>query len=439
MKRGIAKTYRELNERSVHYVALVMVCLVNPIYFLFIFLNTLDLSIPARKWLLFQNVSQFAFFAGVLLLRKMKPLLLLRYATPLAYGVCVVIIGATTARIYLFSSGHQEVNLFMEFLVMSILLHDHIARTLVFQAAMLLTSGVLIVNHGVPLTEFLEYLIMLIGATVATSSFRERIDRQTHESKAMVINLREDNEQLHLAKTDLEHRQLELAERGRAVSLTRLANGMAHEINNPLAVISGSMVILQKKVLEKSHEKTEYEKVLLVHKGAVARISEIVRSLKYFAQSPSFEEKTVCSIEDALRAVTALVNLELKLHSISFHLDVSPQLDQQSMVSVTVIRVLDSLLRNAIDEVNEISRKDITLRVWGEDCRINFRVIDSGNGVQKDNVVKIFEPFFSTKGAAGRGLGLSEAKGMTQMCGGSIEYVESEEETTFEVSYPLAG
>jgi signal transduction histidine kinase len=142
------------------------------------------------------------------------------------------------------------------------------------------------------------------------------------------------------------------------------------------------------------------------------RVGDIVAAIKEFAH-PGNEERTFVSLNDLLAtAVTVTTNNHKYVAEIERKLDT--QLPSVSCLRGQITQVMVNLLVNAADAISEIwpQREDgkIDIKTWHNDQHVFFSVQDTGAGIKKENLEKIFLPFFTTKGVGkgtGQGLAIS--------------------------------
>ncbi|MDY6980789.1 MAG: ATP-binding protein, partial [Pseudomonadota bacterium] len=192
----------------------------------------------------------------------------------------------------------------------------------------------------------------------------------------------------------------------------------AHEINNPTAVILGNMDI----VIEELNGMTDpvTTEVGLIYEQ-VYRIRNIVEKLlKYSRASPvslnleqvdvnRLVEDTVMLVRHEAERQNAAVITELRAENGLIRID-AQELQQ----------VLINLLINALHAIDERGTIRITTQVDEAD-NVQVSVADDGKGIDRDTIDRIFDPFYSTKGSVGTGLGLSVSYGLVHRYGGNLE------------------
>jgi len=209
----------------------------------------------------------------------------------------------------------------------------------------------------------------------------------------------------------------------RLASLGTLAAGVAHEINNPLAIIRESAgwmrQLLAKADLKDIPRHADFSKALDKVEKSVERASRITHQLLGFVGKSEPAVTEVNLMELAEEAVQ-LISREAQNRDIKILLQIDPSLDPIWSNPHQIRQVLLNLLTNAIHAVNSAGTITIDAEDVGESRLIT--VSDTGPGIARENLAKIFEPFFTTKSPGqGTGLGLFVSRGIVEKLGGSLE------------------
>ena len=232
--------------------------------------------------------------------------------------------------------------------------------------------------------------------------------------------------------------QRQLYQSDKLASLGRLTSGIAHEINNPLTGVLSYSSILKKRKDLAPEVKDDLEVIIRESK----RCRDIVRRLLDFArQEPP--KKTTVNINEVITRTVSLLSNQLNLKNISVQINSAGDLPEIKADSNQLQQVFINLLVNATDAIDEnggdihVSTSRSTLN--GKDY-IVVDVTDFGCGIPQENLAKIFDPFYSTKGNKGTGLGLAVVWGIMEKHNGKIG-VKSEvgKGTTFTLKLPING
>jgi signal transduction histidine kinase len=225
----------------------------------------------------------------------------------------------------------------------------------------------------------------------------------------------------------------------RMATLGRLAAGVAHEINNPLAII-GEKSGLIGDIMHSGTDSPHREKILqLVHSidNSVDRASRVTHRLLGFARHIDVEHELI-SLQELIREVLAFLDKEARHRDVALRVEAESDLPMIESDRGQLQQVFLNIINNALSAVeDDVGRIDIDLRRVS-DTRVAVTITDNGSGIERENIERIFEPFFTTKKGHGTGLGLSITYGIVKKLGGEIS-VDSEEGswTRFRVELPI--
>ena len=221
-------------------------------------------------------------------------------------------------------------------------------------------------------------------------------------------------------------------------SIGRLAAGVAHEINNPLAVINEKAGLI-KDLFSFSDKYGQDKKMLgLVDSilGSVERCSAITHRLLGFARHVDVQWERV-DVVHTIRDVLGFLDKEAQYRNITVRLDALEEIPEIVTDKGQLQQVLLNIVNNAFAAVQDGGMINIALSV-PESSGVQIAIMDNGCGISPENMKRIFEPFYSTKSKQGTGLGLSITYGLVKKLGGLIQ-VDSTvgQGTTFTVTLPL--
>jgi len=242
------------------------------------------------------------------------------------------------------------------------------------------------------------------------------------------------------AKEDLSKAQLQLEYSARMASLGVMAGGVAHEINNPLAIIHASAANLLRHARAEGAVPVE----MVVRTGkrieqTAERIAKIIRSMRYLARDGSRDSRSLTPVAKIVDEVLEVCNERLGEHSVKLVMtDIDPALCVLCR-EVQIAQVMLNLLQNAYDAVmGQQGERWIHLHVAVQDSWVVFSIIDSGPGIPPELKTRIMEPFFTTKEVGkGTGLGLSISHKIVAEHGGRLELTEAGGHTCFSFRLPL--
>lgn len=262
----------------------------------------------------------------------------------------------------------------------------------------------------------------------------------TYEGKKVLQACVRDLTDRKLIEVALSAQREKLVASAKMSSLGEMAGGIAHEINNPLAIILGKTAQMKRRLKLSDSLTLEQDEGLNTIEATAKRIGAIIKGLSAFSRNAEND-----SMEKVLVPVLILDTLELskerfKFHSITLRYDLSAV--EKTYVfgrAAQLLQVLVNLLNNAYDAVEFLPEKwvEIETEVFSETCRI--RVTDSGPGIAPELLEKIMTPFFSTKSVGkGTGLGLSISKGIIEDHKGVLYYDKEHANTSFVIELPIA-
>jgi len=213
-------------------------------------------------------------------------------------------------------------------------------------------------------------------------------------------------------------------------SIGRLAAGIAHEIGNPLTSIFSFVQILRE--MEDGDEfKRESLETILFH---INRISGILKQLSGFTKMPAGEPKQ-CSVNDTIDTSLNLIQYDKKAKNISIVKVLSPDLPEIVTDANQLSQVFVNLILNAIDAMP--GGGSLTVTSFMLDGMITIQFQDTGSGILKEDIGKIFDPFYTTK-EKGTGLGLAVSYNIIKKINGLLT-VESPagKGATFTIMLPV--
>lgn len=211
----------------------------------------------------------------------------------------------------------------------------------------------------------------------------------------------------------------ELIESAKFVAIGTLASGMAHEINNPLAVIDG----IQRRVLVMIKKGMDQEKLreLMGTMGLmVQRIAGITKGMLEYSREGAKDECIPVNLKDVMEK--SLNMCHQRLDKCHIHVQMPEIVDFCVEVRpMQIAQILMHLINNSQDAILHANEKWIRIEVTADETRIYLSVMDSGPGIAPEIANRIMEPFFTTKPVgAGVGLGLSIAKGIAESHQGKL-------------------
>jgi signal transduction histidine kinase len=306
------------------------------------------------------------------------------------------------------------------------------------------------------------------------------LEKQAQDLEQQAQDLAIKNQQLEHALQELGATQAQMIQSEKMSALGNLIAGVAHEVNNPIGFLNGSIQnakehahdLLQHlrlyrqhypspKTPIQNHEKQidvnfliqDFPRLLESMKEAANRIKSISTSLRTFARA-DMDQKVIASLEEGLESTLLILKYRLQATNNRPNITIVRQYAQLPLIACfpgQLNQVFMNILANAIDALDEASigfqfanpenrRYQITIRTALEDDRIAIYIADTGNGMDELTQSKIFDHLFTTKGAKqGTGLGLSIARQIiVDKHGGTIDLVSQPGQgTEFCVCLPI--
>jgi len=234
--------------------------------------------------------------------------------------------------------------------------------------------------------------------------------------------------------TDATEMESQLRQSDRLASVGLLAAGVAHEVNTPLAGISSYVQMMQRKMPDSDPRRPILEKI----EKQTFRASAIVNNLLNFSRQQASDMQPV-DVNAVVEETLTLAELPLSKRKVRVGTELAEVLEPVWGDSGKLQQVLMNLVLNARDSMPDGG--DINIRTAQKNGEVILEVADTGSGIPKEQINKIYDPFFTTKGTGkGTGLGLSVTYGIVQEHRGTIT-VDSEtgNGTVFRVALPAAA
>ena len=242
---------------------------------------------------------------------------------------------------------------------------------------------------------------------------------------AMADAIAQREEQLKLATRQ------QIGQTEKLASLGRLAAGVAHEINNPLTGVLTFAHLLRQKANMDEQDKQDLDLII----NETTRVAEIVRGLLDFARERPAAKRPL-DINEVIRRTIRLISGQKGFQQIIVVEDLDEKLPEVEGDENQLQQLLLNLSLNACEAMPHGGTLMVNTSV--RDGNVLVKVSDTGCGIKKEHLDRVFEPFFSTKPVGkGTGLGLSVSYGIAQQHGGALE-VETEEGkgSTFTIVLP---
>lgn len=277
------------------------------------------------------------------------------------------------------------------------------------------------------------YLLHLAYQLRQVKDFRSKFIEKVKSE----IELKNRNEELIKMQLDQSEQTVKLIHTSRMAALGEMAAGIAHEINNPLMVISGNLQQLERKIARNNNvENTTWLKHTGSSLQAINRVTKIINGLRLFSQQSDNLPRKNVSLNVIIEETLSFCGEMLKARYVRLEVDNIPDVLIECH-SVQISQVLINIIKNAEDAVKtqEDEHRWVKLRFETNNQAVLIHVSNGGNKIAKEITDKLFLPFFTTKPVGeGTGLGLSISKGIMQEHGGDLKFNDIENQTTFTIS-----
>ncbi len=223
-------------------------------------------------------------------------------------------------------------------------------------------------------------------------------------------------------------------------SIGRLAAGVAHEINNPLAIINEKAGLV-KDILTYSEAPVQTPRIIALIDSvldSVERCGTITKRLLGFARHMDSNFETI-HLPKIIHEVLGFLHKEAEYRNIAINIDISNDIPEFKSDRGKLQQIFLNIINNAFSAMKANGRLNIAIRLHSDEGTIIATITDNGCGIAESDIGKIFEPFFSTKTRqGGTGLGLSITYGLVMELGGKINVASKVDEgTSFTISLPL--
>ncbi|MDQ4122770.1 MAG: ATP-binding protein [Acidobacteriota bacterium] len=239
------------------------------------------------------------------------------------------------------------------------------------------------------------------------------------------------------ARVDAQHA---VARAEKLAAVGRLAAGVVHEINNPLATIAACAEALEARADEgafgSGEDADDLRDYLNLIRSEAFRCKNITNGLLDFSRVRT-SRQTPADVAEIVRSSTNLIAHQKRGGNVEICVEINPNLPKVSADEGQIQQAIIALATNAIDAMPDGGR--LTFRAYARRQRVFLEIEDTGAGIPPENIAKIFEPFFTTKEVGkGTGLGLAVCYGIVTEHGGSLNVRSTVGiGSTFTISLPI--
>lgn len=238
---------------------------------------------------------------------------------------------------------------------------------------------------------------------------------------------------------ELDEKKKMAIQNAKLASLGEMASGIAHEINNPLAVIQSRTLHLKRQIDRGQYDPDNFKESLQKINMTVDRIAKIIRGLKSFSRNADGDPLTPVSLKTIVENTLELCSEKFRNNQVIFKVDPIPDITIHCR-EAQIVQVLLNLLNNAFDAVEMKEERWVHLSFnMMRRNHISIIVTDCGDGIPDSVAQNIMQPFFTTKDVGkGTGLGLSISKGIVDSHQGELYLDKKNRNTRFVISLPVS-
>ena len=318
-----------------------------------------------------------------------------------------------------------------------------------------LTPWNLFAGMGILAAAVLISLGLIIWFTAQNMILKARYFESEKQHDLLTIkNLQLKNEigKRQEAEKELEAQRTLRMRSDRLRSLGEMAAGIAHELNQPLVGVRGYAELLidsMENGIELTNDQIAGNINMIIQQAD--RMVHIINHVRMFARDAGSIETSSVDLNDVVRSSIGLIKAQFDSHGLHLDQELSPQNLLVKVNPFSVEEVILNLLSNARHSVEQ--KKETGGKTYNPAIRMRTKILntngreeasltitDNGTGIPKDVADRIFDPFFTTKSPdKGSGLGLSISKSLIESFQGHIHFFSAEEETCFEITFPLCS
>ncbi|MGE3262322.1 MAG: sensor histidine kinase [Bacteriovoracia bacterium] len=268
-----------------------------------------------------------------------------------------------------------------------------------------------------------------------SNSEKQAALEQTIASVEDVVNSR--TEELVASRQLVIDQQQALLSVAKMSALGEMAGGVAHEINNPLAIIKAVSAQLEEVMQDESIDKALVVRMSETISKTADRIAKIVFGLRTFSRDGSLDPFRPVNVMGLIENTVGLCSERFRNHGVELKIGDCPRELMFEGRETQISQVLLNLLNNAYDAIAERENKWVKISVSELESEIKISVTDCGNGIPPDIQKKIFQPFFTTKEIGkGTGMGLSISLGIMDAHKGVLALDHGSPNTAFVLTLP---
>ena len=228
----------------------------------------------------------------------------------------------------------------------------------------------------------------------------------------------------------------ELVHASKLASLGKMAGGVAHEINNPLAIINGYALELRHRLLKNKDFDQNTERILQAIHSNVKRISNITKDLRLISDGESHIYFQECDLNRIVENALLLIKSDCDRLGIEVRLQLPEPPTLVKCQEASISQVIYEVFQNSCEAIKDLPEKWIEVSVNLLQEGLCLSVVDSGESISPEISRSIMDPFFTTKDIGeGMGLGLSIASGIMRRHNGTLKFDQRSKNTKFDIIF----
>ena len=256
------------------------------------------------------------------------------------------------------------------------------------------------------------------------------------------LDLEQSNKELQVSQDALINQTTKLVHTSRLAALGEMSAGIAHEVNNPLAIISGSIQQIERIIRRGENSPEKILDLSTKTLGSIERVTKIINGLRHFSQQSDSNPRVVTGLRDIIEDTNNFCFELLSARHIKLQIEPIPEVRIECH-PIHISQVLINLIKNAEDALDSEMREEeryVRLSFAQENGIVLISVMNGGEPIPKNLHDKLFQPFFTTKPVGkGTGLGLSISHGLMREHKGDLVLDTNSHKTTFIMQLPITA
>lgn len=262
------------------------------------------------------------------------------------------------------------------------------------------------------------------------------LKKYNHGEAAVIVSV--DISNLKQAEEQLTQEQKKAEASAKLAAFGEMSAGIAHEINNPLAIIKGAVHRLNKLKEKGQLSDDKFEELVEKTYYGIDRVTKIISGMKNLSRDGQNDAFEIIKFSEIIDDSLVLLSKKCEVNNIELLIsDYKADLKLYCQ-RVQISQVLVILINNSIDAIKKQKTKWIKIEIYRTETHLLLSIIDSGGGIDSDVTEDIFKPFFTTKKVGkGTGLGLSLASKIIKSHQGEFSLDTQNPHTKFDIIIPL--